>query len=258
MKNRKVVILAGGFGTRISEETKLIPKPMVEIGGRPILWHIMKYYEHFGLNDFVILLGYKGDIVKDYFLNYLRNNSSFRIDLVNQSLTYLSKHREAWKVTLLDTGLDTMTGGRILAAKELLMENIFYLTYGDGLSDVNLQELSEFHEKSGAIVTMTAVNPKGRFGSIKVDDTGMVEDFKEKPIEDQGWINGGFFVCDPLVFHYLDNETTVFEREPMEKLCRENKLAAYKHHGFWKCMDTINDKNQLQNLWETCPLWKKW
>ena len=258
MKNRKVVILAGGFGTRLSEETSLIPKPMVEIGGRPILWHIMKYYSHFGLNDFVILLGYKGDIIKDFFFNYLRNNSSFTIDMESQTLTYLNRHAEPWKVTLLDTGMDSMTGGRILAAKELLKENTFYLTYGDGLSDVNLAELSEFHEKSGSIVTMTAVNPKGRFGSIKVDDFGLVSDFKEKPSEEQGWINGGFFVCDPSVFSYIDNETTVFERGPLDRLCRENKLGAYKHHGFWKCMDTLNDKNQLQILWDTRPLWRKW
>jgi glucose-1-phosphate cytidylyltransferase len=256
----KVLILAGGFGTRLSEETTLKPKPMAEIGDKPILWHIMKQYSHYGFNDFVILLGYKGYYIKEYFANYFLHQSSVTIDLKNNSMEIIENKSEQWKVTLLETGMNTMTGGRIKRAKEFIGNEPFLLTYGDGVSDVNIKELVEFHNRHGKVITMTTIQPEGRFGSLQMDANGKVEHFLEKPKGDGKWINGGFFVCEPKIFDYINNgDETIFEREPLEKLADENELMAFKHTGFWKCMDTLSDKNALNNLWNNNEAkWKIW
>jgi len=246
----KVVILAGGLGTRLSEETELKPKPMVEIGGRPILWHIMKTYSHFGFNDFIILTGYKSHIIKDYFINYYTRYSDITIDMEKNSIEMHEQRVEPWKVTMLYTGQDTMTGGRIAKAKEYLKDERFMLTYGDGVSDVNINELIAEHDKSNRIATLTAIQPSGRFGALNISSNSAISSFKEKPIGDGAWINGGFFVCEPEIFDYIgDDENCIFEREPMDALALDNQLGAYKHRGFWHSMDTLKDKNDLTDMW---------
>lgn len=256
----KVLILAGGYGTRLSEETVVYPKPMVEIGGRPILWHIMKIYSHYGFHEFVILLGYKGVVIKEYFANYFLHQSDLTIDLPTNHVEVHNNTSEPWKVTLLDTGRDTMTGGRILRAQPFVGDEPFMLTYGDGVSDVNLHELEKFHLAHGKTVTVTTVQPEGRYGSINSDGKGRIKEFLEKPKGDGMWINCGFFVCQPEVFNYLtDGDATVFEQEPLEKLAQQGELYAFKHEGFWKCMDTMRDKIQLNQLWDTNQSkWKMW
>lgn len=254
----KVCLLAGGFGTRLSEETGLKPKPMVEIGSKPIIWHIMKLYSHYGFNDFVILLGYKGYVIKEYFANYFLHQSNVTINLETNSMEIHKTSSEPWKVTLLDTGLDTMTGGRVKRASEVI-DSPFMLTYGDGVGDVNINELVAFHKEHGKICTMTSVQPEGRFGSLEIGENAQVSKFLEKPKGDGAWINAGFFVCNPEIFQYLEDDQTIFERYPLETLASKGELMTYKHSGFWKPMDTLRDKNQLETLWksETAP-WKTW
>lgn len=255
----KVVILAGGYGTRLSEETVNIPKPMVEIGGKPILWHIMKIYSRYGYNDFIICLGYKGYIIKEYFMNYFMHMSDITVDLNNGGIKVLNSKAENWKVTLVDTGLDTMTGGRIKRIKDHLNGERFMLTYGDGVGDVNINSLVKFHESHGKLTTMTAVQPSGRFGALRINDDKKVESFVEKPAGDGAWINGGFFVLEPKVIDYIKDDNTIWEREPLENLTKESQLFAYKHEGFWKPMDTLRDKIELERLWNTKKApWKVW
>ena len=254
----KVLLLAGGFGTRLSEETEIRPKPMAEIGGKPILWHIMKGYSHYGFNEFVILLGYKGYYIKEYFSNYFLHQSDVTIDLSTNKIEVHNNSSEPWKVTLLDTGQETMTGGRIKRAKEFIGNEPFLLTYGDGVSDIDLKKLVEFHQEHGKYITMSAVQPEGRFGALETDGD-RVESFLEKPRGDGNWINGGFFVCQPEVLNYIDGDKTVFEQEPLQKLAREGQLFNYRHHGFWKCMDTLRDKNALNEMWTRGQAkWKTW
>lgn len=248
----KAVILAGGLGTRLSEETELKPKPMVEIGGRPILWHIMKIYSHYGINDFIILTGYKSHVIKDYFINYYTRYSDITVDLLNNSVELHKTRTEPWRVTMLYTGADTMTGGRIAKAKEYLKNERFLLTYGDGVADINIESLIKHHELSGKIVTLTAVQPSGKFGALNIDKSDNILSFKEKPQGDGAWINGGFFVCEPDIFNYLKNDVNcVFEKEPLENLANNNELNAYKHSGFWRPMDTLRDKKELTEMWMT-------
>lgn len=248
----KAVILAGGLGTRLSEETELKPKPMVEIGGRPILWHIMKIYSHYGINDFIILTGYKSHVIKDYFINYYTRYSDITVDLLNNSVELHKTRTEPWRVTMLYTGADTMTGGRIAKAKEYLKNERFLLTYGDGVANVNIEKLIKHHENSGKTVTLTAVQPSGKFGALNIDKSDNILSFKEKPQGDGAWINGGFFVCEPDIFNYLkDDVNCIFEREPLENLANNNELNAYKHSGFWRPMDTLRDKKELTEMWMT-------
>ena len=255
----KVLILAGGYGTRLSEETVIRPKPMLEIGDQPVLWHIMKGYSHYGLNEFVILLGYKGYVIKEYFVNYFLHQSDVTIDLSTNQLEVHSNASEPWKVTLLDTGKNSMTGGRILRAKSFVNNETFMLTYGDGVSDVNFDELLRFHKSHGKMVTATTVQPEGRYGSVDSNEEGRIQRFLEKPEGDGAWINSGFFVCEPEVFDYLEDDKIIFEREPLENLASDGELYAYRHTGFWKCMDTLRDKSQLNRLWETDQAkWKVW
>jgi len=246
----KVVILAGGMGTRLSEETNLIPKPMVEIGGRPILWHIMKIYSYWGFNEFVILTGYKSHVIKEYFINYYTRYSDITVDMAKNSVEVHNHRTEPWKITMLYSGQKTMTGGRLLKAKKFLGNERFMLTYGDGVADINIPQLLEFHDKSGKTLTITAVQPVGKYGSLAIEPDGSVRSFLEKPLGDGTWISGGFFVVEPDIFDYLTHgNDTVFEKEPLEKLAGERKIAAYKHTGFWKSMDTLRDKNELTNMW---------
>lgn len=256
----KVVILAGGYGTRISEETHSIPKPMIDIGGKPILWHIMKSYSQYGLKEFVILCGYKGYVIKEYFANYFLHQSNVTIDLKNNEMEIHDNSSENWKVTLLDTGLNTMTGGRIKRAQEFIGNESFLLTYGDGVADINVGELIRFHKEHGKIATLTSVQPDGRFGAISIKEAGKIKSFQEKPIGDGAWINAGFFVCEPKIFDYLENgDSTVFEQGPINQLVSDDQLYAYQHKGFWKCMDTLRDKVQLNELWDSnCAPWKTW
>lgn len=257
----KTLILAGGYGTRLSEETALLPKPMVTIGGKPILWHILKIYSHYGFNDFVILLGYKSYVIKEYFVNYYLHQSDVTVDIAKNEVQILSTHAEPWKVTLIDTGLDTMTGGRILKAKNYVENQTFMLTYGDGVANININDLVNFHKNHGKAITMTAVQPEGRFGSMDINDSNNnVSRFIEKPKGDGGWINGGFFVCEPKIFNYIkEGDQTVWERSPLENLSKEGELFAYKHNGFWKPMDTLRDNKQLNDLWDNNQaLWKTW
>jgi len=256
----KVLILAGGLGTRISEETDIRPKPMVEIGGKPILWHIMKIYSHYGFDDFLVLLGYRGYVIKEYFANYFLHQSDVTFDLKNNRMEIHNNACEPWRVTLLDTGIDTMTGGRILRAKNFVGNEPFMLTYGDGVADIDLHALVNFHQSHGKALTMTSVQPEGRFGAVDSDDNGLIEEFHEKPRGDGAWINGGFFICQPKVFDYIrDGDKSVFERAPLETLAKDRQLYAYKHHGFWKCMDTLRDKMYLNQLWENNQAeWKTW
>ncbi|MDH5647522.1 MAG: glucose-1-phosphate cytidylyltransferase [Candidatus Heimdallarchaeota archaeon] len=254
----KVLILAGGLGTRLSEETGLRPKPMVEIGEKPILWHIMKIYSTYGFNEFVILLGYKGYMIKEYFTNYFLNQNDVTIDLKNNNLEFHNRTSEDWKITLIDTGRNTMTGGRVKRAKSFIEGEQFMLTYGDGVSDVDISRLVDYHNENGKLITMTSVRPEGRFGVLNIDGNNMVESFKEKPKDEYGYINGGFFVCEPGVIDYIDDDSTIFERAPLENLAANGQLLSYKHHGFWKCMDTLHDKNSLNDMWRDNPKWKLW
>lgn len=256
----KVVILAGGYGTRISEETIIKPKPMVEIGGKPILWHIMKIYSHYGHNDFVILLGYKGYYIKEYFANYFLHQSDVTIDLQTNKMEVHNNSSEPWKVTLVDTGLDTMTGGRIKRAQKYIGEETFLLTYGDGVSDVDINDTIKLHKKHGKSLTLTAIQPEARFGNLDIDDNLNIKSFVEKPKSEGGWINGGFFVCEPKVFDYLsEDESCVFEQAPLQNLAYDGELYAYKHYGFWQCMDTLRDNQKLNAMWhENKAPWKVW
>ena len=255
----KVLILAGGFGTRLSEETNILPKPMVEVGGRPLLWHIMKCYGAFGFNDFVVLLGYRGYCIKEFFANYFLHQSDVTFDLSSGEMKVLNNASEKWKVTLLDTGIGTMTGGRVKRAAEMIGNETFLLTYGDGVSDVNIKDLLAFHKRHGKLMTMTSVQPEGRFGAIEIAGQDLVTRFSEKPKGDGAWINAGFFVCEPPVLDYIQGDDTIFEKEPLEQLAREGQLVTFKHDGFWKCMDTLRDKTQLNESWNqgSAP-WKIW
>jgi len=256
----KVVILAGGLGTRISEESHLKPKPMIEIGGKPILWHIMKHYSYYGFNDFIICLGYKGYYIKEYFAHYFLHESDVTFDFRNGNQQIIHNHTaEPWRVTLVDTGLETMTGGRVRRIKQFIGEETFMLTYGDGVSDVNINKLVEFHKSHGKLATVTATQPSGRFGALSLGDNNLVYGFQEKPKGDGSWINAGFFVLQPDVFDYIEGDSTVFEKEPLENLAKDGELAAFKHSGFWHPMDTLRDKRQLEQLWESGnPPWKVW
>ncbi|MEG0630375.1 MAG: glucose-1-phosphate cytidylyltransferase [Christensenellaceae bacterium] len=256
----KVVILAGGFGTRISEESHLKPKPMIEIGERPILWHIMKYYSAFGYNDFVICLGYKAYSIKEFFADYFLHTSDITFDFSEgNKMTVHNNFAEPWKVTLIDTGLHTMTGGRVKRIKKYVDNEPFMLTYGDGVADVNIDELVRFHKQHGKIATMTAIQPSGRFGMLDINNGNSISSFREKLQQDSGWINGGFMVLEPAIFDYIENDSTVLEKEPLEKLAKEGQLMAYKHDGFWQCMDTMRDKMLLDTLLlENKAPWKVW
>lgn len=256
----KAVVLAGGFGTRLSEETSVRPKPMVEVGGKPILWHIMKIYSHYGVNDFIVCCGYKGYVIKEYFSNYFLHRSDISFDLRKNEMTVLQNDVEPWRVTLIDTGDGTMTGGRVKRIKEYVGNETFCLTYGDGVSDVNITNLIEFHNSHKNIATVTAVQPTGRFGAFRLSSGEYkINSFREKPKQDDAWINGGFFVLEPTIFDYIAGDATVFEREPMEQLAKKGELCAFRHDSFWECMDTLRDKNLLEDLWnsEECP-WKIW
>jgi glucose-1-phosphate cytidylyltransferase len=255
----KVVLLAGGLGTRLSEETDIRPKPMVEIGGRPILWHIMKLYSHYGFNDFVVCLGYKGYVIKEYFANYFLHMADVTFDLSSNSMMVHEHNAEPWKVTLVDTGQGTMTGGRIKRVEKYIGNETFMVTYGDGLSDENISELADYHKSHGRIGTMTTVQPSGRFGSVAIQDDLQVSAFVEKPKGDGAWVNGGFFVFEPEVFKYIEGDMTVFERQPLENLVEDQQLKAFKHEGFWKPMDTLRDKQEFESLWESGKApWKMW
>ena len=251
----KAVILAGGFGTRLSEETAVRPKPMVEIGGRPIIWHIMRTYAAHGVHDFIVCCGYRGEVLKEYFLNYSRWESDLTVDLGSGDVTIHRNAKEPWRVTLVDTGLDTMTGGRVRRIRPYLDDETFCLTYGDGVADVPISELVGFHQRQGALATLTAVQPPGRFGALTLHQgEDRIEHFMEKPANGDGgeeaWINGGYFVLEPAALDYIDGDSTVWEREPLERLAREGHLAAYRHRGFWQPMDTLRDKHLLEDLWE--------
>jgi len=255
----KVVILAGGFGARLSEETEIKPKPLVEIGEKSILWHIMKIYSYYGFNDFIICLGYKGYMIKEYFANYFLHESNVTIDLSNNHIEIHDVNSEPWKVTLIGTGLNTQTGGRIKRIQKYVENSTFMVTYGDGVGDVNIRELIKFHEKHGKYATVTAVQPSGRFGALNLDGRDNVISFEEKPKGDKSWINCGFFVLEPQIFDYIDGDDTVWEKEPLENLARDGQLVAYKHYGFWKPMDTLRDKRELEELWASGnPLWRVW
>lgn len=255
----KVVLLAGGLGTRISEETVIKPKPMVEIGGKPILWHIMKIYASHGFTDFVVLLGYKGYYVKEYFTNYFLHQNDIKIDLKNNKIEYFNNAAEDWKITLIDTGEHSMTGGRIKRIQQLIGNETFMLTYGDGVANINIRESFEFHKEHGKLLTVTAVRPEARYGILDFGEGNDVNGFLEKPIGEGGWINGGFFVCEPSVIDFIADDYTIWEREPMESIANLKQMKAYRHDGFWQCMDTMRDKTKLQELWESgnAP-WKKW
>ena len=253
----KAVILAGGFGTRISEESHLKPKPMIEIGGRPILWHIMKCYGAYGINEFVICCGYKGYVIKEYFANYFLHMSDVTFDMTNNEMEVHHRKAEPWKVTLVDTGENTQTGGRIKRVKEHV-EGTFCMTYGDGVSDLNLQQLLAFHREQKTLATVTAIQPAGRFGSIEIAGA-RVKSFLEKPRGDKRWISGGFFVCEPQVFERISGDATIWEREPLESLAKDQQLSVYKHEGFWGAMDTMRDRLYLEQLWEEGKApWKSW
>ncbi|HMG81438.1 MAG TPA: glucose-1-phosphate cytidylyltransferase [Ferruginibacter sp.] len=255
----KVVILAGGLGTRLSEETDIKPKPMVEIGGKPILWHIMKIYSSFGFNEFIVCLGYKGYIIKEYFANYFLHQSDVAIDLSNNQLEILNSTSENWKITLVDTGINTMTGGRIKRIQKYVNNEPFMLTYGDGVSNVSIDELIKFHKANKRQVTLTAISPQSRFGVLNITGEALVSSFEEKPKGDDSWINGGFFVCEPGIFDKIQGDLDVWEHHVLANLAKENQLAAYRHNGFWRPMDTLRDKIELNALWENNKAdWKLW
>jgi glucose-1-phosphate cytidylyltransferase len=254
----KVVILAGGFGTRLSEETDVKPKPMVEIGGYPIIWHIMKLYSYYGFNDFLVCLGYKGYVIKEYFLNFFYHNSDLLIDLSNNQVDVKTTRSEKWKISLVDTGPMTMTGGRIKRIQSYI-DGTFMLTYGDGVSNVDISSLLHFHKEHGKLASVTAVQPAGRFGSLEINSNADVKLFQEKPPGDKAWISGGFFVLEPGIFKYIDGDLSIWEKDPLEKITKDNELVAYKHYGFWKSMDTLRDKLELENLWKNGEApWKIW
>jgi glucose-1-phosphate cytidylyltransferase len=246
----KAVIFAGGLGTRISEESDLRPKPMVEIGGRPILWHIMKMYSNHGVKDFIICLGYKGYMIKEYFYNYYRHTSDFKINLATGDYEVLNTDSEDWTITFIETGLETQTGGRLKRVQNYVGDETFCLTYGDGVSDINISEEIEFHKKHEKNATVAAVRPPGRFATLSIDESNRVTEFREKHIEEIGWINGGFFVLEPTVFDLVQGDSTIWEREPLETLAEQDQLVAYKHSGFWKPMDTLREKRELESLYE--------
>jgi glucose-1-phosphate cytidylyltransferase len=256
----KAVILAGGLGTRLSEATHLIPKPMVEIGGKPILWHIMKTYSHYGINDFIICCGYKGYVIKEYFANYLRHNSDITVDLTNDSIEVLDYHEEFWKITLIDTGLNTQTGGRIKRIQKYVGNEPFLLTYGDGVADLNIQETIDLHNTSGKALTVTAHKPTGKFGALDIAQDGNVNSFLEKPAGDGHWINAGYFICQPEVFDYIpEGDNVMFESLPLENIAKEGKMTAFRHNGFWKPMDTLRDNIELNEMWDKGEApWKVW
>jgi len=255
----KVVILAGGYGTRLSEETDIKPKPMVEIGDKPILWHILKFYSSYGFNDFIICLGYKGQFIKNYFLNYLYNSNDLKINIENKTTNILSNNCEPWKISLIDTGIDSMTGGRIKRIKKYIeKDSNFLLTYGDGLSDVNLENLIKQHTLTKSIITLTAIQPEGRYGALTLNNS-KVKKFGEKLDSKSSWVNGGYFVVNKKIFSYLKNDSTIFEKQPLESLAKIGKLSAYKHNGFWQSMDTLRDKKKLTKIWNSGKApWKKW
>ena len=256
----KAVILAGGLGTRLSEATNLIPKPMVEIGGKPILWHIMKTYSHYGINEFIICCGYKGYVIKEYFANYFRHNSDMTVDLSNNSIEIHDNHSENWKVTMVDTGLNTQTGGRIKRIQKYIGNEPFLLTYGDGVSNLNIRESIDLHKASGKLLTVTAYKPSGKFGALDIAQNGNVNSFMEKPAGDGNWINAGYFVCQPEVFDYIqDGDNSIFEKKPLEQIAKEGKMGAFKHNGFWKPMDTLRDNIELNEMWDKGEApWKVW
>lgn len=255
----KAVILAGGLGTRISEESALKPKPMVEIGGRPILWHIMKIYSAHGIQDFIICLGYRGYLIKEYFANYFLHMSDVSFDMVSNRMEIHQNHAEPWRVTLVDTGENSMTGGRLRRVRPYLDDNDFCFTYGDGIADVNVGALTRFHRTHGRLATVTAVQPPGRYGVLRLAEDQSVTGFMEKPEGDGGWINGGFFVLSPRVLDYIAGDDTPWEREPLENLSADSQLQAYLHHGFWQSMDTLRDRNHLETLWQSGKApWKAW
>lgn len=257
----KVVILAGGFGTRISEESHLKPKPMIEVGGMPIMWHIMKLYSHYGYNDFVICAGYKQYVIKEYFSNYFLHKSDITYDFTTgkHDMIIHNNTAEPWRVTVVDTGLNTMTGGRVKRVKKYLGDEAFMVTYGDGVSNVDISALISFHMEHGKLMTLTGVRPEGRFGVMDFEGDNQIKAFREKSKEDSGWINGGFIVCQPEVLDYISGDEIMLEREPMEQLAQLGELACYKHQGFWQCMDTLRDKEKLEKMWadNTAP-WKVW
>ena len=256
----KVLILAGGLGTRLGEETDVRPKPMVGIGGKPILWHIMKIYSHYGYNDFVVLCGYKSEVIKEYFINYYTNNCDVTVDLLTNNVTVHRNSSEPWKVTMLYTGRNTLTGSRVKTAREFIGDEPFMLTYGDGVSNVDIPALVECHKQSGKIATLTAYQPEGRFGALGIEEDGVISNFHEKPKEGGAWINAGFFVCQPEFFDYIpDGDNVVLEQEPLRNLSRDGLLNAYKHAGFWHAMDMLKDKIDLNNMWarNRAP-WKIW
>ena len=256
----KVVILAGGLGTRISEESHLKPKPMIEVGDAPILWHIMKYYSSYGFNEFIICCGYKGYVIKEYFADYYLHRSDVTFDFANNNEMIIHNNvAEPWKVTVVDTGLHTMTGGRLKRIQKYVGDQTFMMTYGDGVSDIDLDALLEFHRVHKKAATLTAIQPGGRFGGLDIDDNETERQFSEKAKEDGGWINAGFMVLEPEVFDYIEGDDTFFEKEPLENLALDGKLAAYRHEGFWKCMDTMRDKGMLDELWNSGQApWKRW
>ncbi|MBO6989154.1 MAG: glucose-1-phosphate cytidylyltransferase [Prochlorococcus marinus XMU1422] len=255
----KAVILAGGYGTRISEETNLKPKPMVEIGGKPLLWHIMKIYSHYKINHFIICCGYKGYVIKEYFANYFLHNSDVTIDILTNKVEIHKQNKDPWKITLIDTGENTMTGGRIKRIQNYIQEDTFCVTYGDGLARINIQELINFHSKSGRLATLTAVKPPGRFGAIQLSHENLISSFFEKPQGDGGWVNGGFFVLNKRIFDYIKDDNTTWEEEPLKNLALDKELSAFKLRDFWQPMDTKRDLNFLQDLWNkgSAP-WKVW
>jgi glucose-1-phosphate cytidylyltransferase len=254
----KVIILAGGLGTRISEESHLKPKPMIEIGGKPILWHIMKIYSHYGINEFIVCLGYKGYVIKEYFSNYFLHTSDVTFDMRDNRMEIHEKFAEPWKVTLVDTGEATMTGGRLKRVAPYLGNETFCFTYGDGVSDVDIDALIKLHKKAGRQATVTAIQPPGRYGALRIDD-GRVDQFQEKPAGDGAWINGGFFVLEPSAIDYIEGDATVWEQAPLQMLAAKGQLTSYQHDGFWHAMDTLRDKNQLEDMWAKgrAP-WKSW
>ncbi len=256
----KVVLFAGGRGTRISEESSLRPKPMIEIGGKPILWHIMKIYAAYGHTEFIVCLGYRGWMIKEYFVNYFMHNADVTVDLSDNSLEVHNNFAEPFKISLIETGLDTMTAGRLKRVLPYVNNETFMLTYGDGVADIDMNELLRFHKESGKICTMTAIQATSRFGVISMQENGTINSFEEKPADSGTWINGGFFVVGPEIADYLHNDAdlVMWEQQPLNDLAQDSQIAAYRHHGFWKCMDTLRDKEELEHLWLHKPLWKKW
>lgn len=257
----KVVILAGGLGTRISEESHLKPKPMIEIGGMPIIWHIMKIYSHYGFNDFVICAGYKQYVIKEFFANYFFHRSNITFDFTNgkQDIVIHDNLLEPWKVTVVDTGLNTMTGGRIKRIKDYIDNEDFFLTYGDGVSDVDLNELLKYHKNNGKLLTLMGIKPESRFGIMDLSEDGSIVSFREKSRQDSDWINGGFMICSPKVIDHISGDDTTFEREPLEQLAASGEAVCYRHDGFWQCMDTLRDKNRMEEMWESGKApWKVW